>query len=771
MDRLNNIINIDLHIHSKASEYKEENEIVKNSNIDNIEVLLEKLNKNNINMFAITDHNRFDYKLYAKIRETIKNKNSKYSSVLEILPGIEFDVKIENDKKVCHIICIFSNTNKDIEKLENVEKILNENELIKDKSGYYTKEKLENILKEIGLSVVLIAHQHKSLDNPNGGKRSISDSVSNIYDYIATGYINALEYQKPSVQGMILDNLKKSDINIATIIGSDCHDWNAYPKHDMSSKAHEYISKIKALPTFKGLVFSITSPETRFNRYINNNKNYIEKIKINDEEIQLSNGINAIIGDNGSGKSLLMDILSNKNKLDSYYNVLKKKNNIEVMYQGEKQIEYIKQGKIIEDVKNGNLFKEDDVKYYNKIRNREKFRNDIIRYKEKLLEYINKNIEINDKIKGLENIKFSLKDNAIKLYRPKVIIDLDIEDDTIYEERCNELGRLVSELKDEFYENRRFYKEYKDEYVNLIKTIEKIFKKIKEKYTQITEENKIKSYIISASQDFNTEMNNLRTDQEKERLEYIDSKKQFINEISSCILESSKERKIPLFPKPLNGASKKIYNGFVFSKQAKFHMLNLKEQFFEEMFVNDYNYDKIISICTKTELEKALNGISKLEDIENWNKKVEKFIDKYSAEETYIENVSSKESVGNTPGEVSIVYYDFKLRYNNESKSIILIDQPEDDISNQKISQKLITYFNNERDKKQIIIATHNPLLVVNLDVDNVIYLNKNKYDVIEAEYGCLEYEDDKNNIIKYVSDNLDGGIDAIKRRFKIYGN
>ena len=49
MDRLNNIINIDLHIHSKASEYKEENEIVKNSNIDNIGVLLEKLNKNNIN--------------------------------------------------------------------------------------------------------------------------------------------------------------------------------------------------------------------------------------------------------------------------------------------------------------------------------------------------------------------------------------------------------------------------------------------------------------------------------------------------------------------------------------------------------------------------------------------------------------------------------------------------------------------------------------------------------------------------------------------------
>lgn len=122
-------------------------------------------------------------------------------------------------------------------------------------------------------------------------------------------------------------------------------------------------------------------------------------------------------------------------------------------------------------------------------------------------------------------------------------------------------------------------------------------------------------------------------------------------------------------------------------------------------------------------------------------------------------------------GEVSIVYYDFKLRNNDNSQSIILIDQPEDDISNQKISKKLINYFNNERDKKQIIIATHNPLLVVNLDVDNVIYLNKDKNDIIKVQAGCLEYQNKEYSIIKNVSDNLDGGADAVKRRFKVYEN
>ena len=59
-DVLNDIINIDLHIHSAASEYKEAEGYLKNSTIDNIDVLLKKLNDNNINLFSITDHNRFD---------------------------------------------------------------------------------------------------------------------------------------------------------------------------------------------------------------------------------------------------------------------------------------------------------------------------------------------------------------------------------------------------------------------------------------------------------------------------------------------------------------------------------------------------------------------------------------------------------------------------------------------------------------------------------------------------------------------------------------
>ena len=71
MGKLNDIISIDLHIHSIFSAYKENDGYVQNSNIENIDVLLQKLNENNINMFAITDHNRFSYELYLAIKNRI----------------------------------------------------------------------------------------------------------------------------------------------------------------------------------------------------------------------------------------------------------------------------------------------------------------------------------------------------------------------------------------------------------------------------------------------------------------------------------------------------------------------------------------------------------------------------------------------------------------------------------------------------------------------------------------------------------------------------
>lgn len=126
------------------------------------------------------------------------------------------------------------------------------------------------------------------------------------------------------------------------------------------------------------------------------------------------------------------------------------------------------------------------------------------------------------------------------------------------------------------------------------------------------------------------------------------------------------------------------------------------------------------------------------------------------------------QQIGNTLGEMSISYYKFFTQDDQDWKALI-VDQPEDNISNNNISQKLIGYFNAIRDEKQIIFVTHNPLLVVNLDVDNVIFV-KNDNGGLTASNGCLEYEDEHTDILELIAQNMDGGKETIEKRLKVYG-
>ena len=80
---LNEIIKIDLHIHSIYSDYKD-GEIVKNSTAKNLDILVQKLEKENISLCAITDHNRFDYNIYKEFSEKIKKSSG---IIKKNLPG------------------------------------------------------------------------------------------------------------------------------------------------------------------------------------------------------------------------------------------------------------------------------------------------------------------------------------------------------------------------------------------------------------------------------------------------------------------------------------------------------------------------------------------------------------------------------------------------------------------------------------------------------------------------------------------------------------
>ena len=58
-----------------------------------------------------------------------------------------------------------------------------------------------------------------------------------------------------------------------------------------------------------------------------------------------------------------------------------------------------------------------------------------------------------------------------------------------------------------------------------------------------------------------------------------------------------------------------------------------------------------------------------------------------------------------------------------------MIDQPKDHISPKAIKEKVLDQFRKMGQNRQVIMATHNPQFIVNLDVDNVIFYLKKMVD------------------------------------------
>ena len=66
-------------------------------------------------------------------------------------------------------------------------------------------------------------------------------------------------------------------------------------------------------------------------------------------------------------------------------------------------------------------------------------------------------------------------------------------------------------------------------------------------------------------------------------------------------------------------------------------------------------------------------------------------------------------------------------------------------------------------------MVSHNPQFIVNLDVDNIIYLFSGDDGKLKIQSGALEYECDEYSVLQLVADNIDGGLDSIQKRWKRY--
>lgn len=129
----------------------------------------------------------------------------------------------------------------------------------------------------------------------------------------------------------------------------------------------------------------------------------------------------------------------------------------------------------------------------------------------------------------------------------------------------------------------------------------------------------------------------------------------------------------------------------------------------------------------------------------------------------YIEEVCN--DIGNVfQQEINKVIYSYVDR--TERANTIIIDQPEDNLDNQSVYNKLVPCICAAKQKRQVIIVTHNPNIAVACDAEQIICcsMDKNTH-TISYNAGAIEDDEIKNSVV----DILEGTMPAFDLRRRKY--
>jgi hypothetical protein len=113
-----------------------------------------------------------------------------------------------------------------------------------------------------------------------------------------------------------------------------------------------------------------------------------------------------------------------------------------------------------------------------------------------------------------------------------------------------------------------------------------------------------------------------------------------------------------------------------------------------------------------------------------------------------------------SPGQKTAALLAFILSYGQEP---LILDQPEDDLDNHLIYDLIVTQLRKIKQKRQVIVVTHNANIVVNGDAENVIALDVRKGQTRIICQGSLQEKKVRHEICRV----MEGGKEAFDLRYK----
>lgn len=780
---------IDLHIHSVYSCAKDKKKVAFNT-IDNIDALAEKLNANGVQMCAITDHDVFRFDMYKALKDY---ENDEQCSVIKVFPGIEFTVEFigENGPTVLHVIAIFND--EDEGKVAKIAECLTDDKgnIGYDKNGAFSEEKFLAVLRSIDLDTALIVHQKSSLTASRPYKNDAKTvGEEKFQEFVYTDYFEAFEFKNRKNEVFNKNFLNAQDLteDIRFITGSDCHDWRHYPKETENDNTDFVYTYVKCLPCFRGLVMAITDHRRikTVNSFFNPTETYTKNLQITiDGEnyvVPLSRGINVIIGDNSIGKSLLLHKLTeyrkqqegllNKSVVRGYEKYLKK-HNIEIgtTIPAAEIFAFDMQGEIRDKFEQEKIKSDDFLSPYYPAPIKSGA------YKEKIQRKLNV-------IFAFLEEKFALELLEAQLGRFK-ILDEDIEQaESItfvgsvsknnrrvegYNNISGDLDNVVEQIET-IMESPWLEQDDRKQLEYIIEQLDSMSMRYEKKKKRAERENTKIALFQNAVSKFKQKYQSSVSDTQKKLSTYnenIDNAAEAI----AAIIKRREKLTVPDFrieKETIQIQTERVHN---YEFNSRLGITEIDEEYVKSLFASEMKKGtkKSVLEMSQDELSERLSYFTGApsEALNELKSKIQEKLDDDLANKFTITQAGKDRTQELSSGLDAQIYFDI-LSYETSHDGMYIIDQPEDNISQKAVRDYLLDRFKIMGEHRQVLMVTHRPQFIVNLDVDNVIFIGKED-DKIYIQSGALEYRDADYNILDIISDHIEGGLDTLRRRWKRY--
>lgn len=768
--------------------------------------------QNGFELLAMTQANVFNVESYSLVRNYAKKKG------VELLPGVELNIK-NKESKYLHVVVVFDIKNNLFSIKDCIDKYIYENT-----ENSLTFEQFLNLV--VNHKSIIIPHGIKQKDRSAANNPEILSELISLSDSIPVVLEDSQTYHKDMLKARIMDILTKTEFEwidkAAVVSTADRNDFS-----EIASPTY-----IWGAGSFDDLYYSCFMGKTRIKRENDLVKkiNYISRIEIisngksqiKSTEISCSHGLNTIIGPSGSGKTLLLDIIKKKLTGDGLDNkTISKESDYSSVYNIDDVIIYDRDGLPI-DISSGYNIVEGEI-LYNKV---------ISAYKsdrKTMLKELNIEVDHSEVEILLENFNKSIneyKDNCLRVSKNKMTIKQLLSNvvstilflnenstkinNSISYQKKEYINTLISTKTNALEEITRDFKLMNKGFDDLItlakkygfenqfkKEIEPILLKFKNSITikGKTTKNELESakrvsdvqnFLFDSVQEYNKKIGQqsaLVVERNQELLKQFEI-------IQGLLFENvliRKRMKIPVLTKDDIKKAIKINSG-TYARLA-INEVNLS---FEKDNLRNYFYTNIGNSpkINKSKFSKDVYNFEQLDDVKDFldtfvdneytdrllfSPKVTELMD-YNIELKNVEN--NYEDINSiSAGNLGKIYINRMFEEKIESSGsnvIILYDQPDSNMEKAFILNDLGPRLSNLRDKYQVFITTHEPLLVVNADSNNVIAASNNKTAVkpndIEYVNRSFAGANSKASLILEVAKLIDGSPEAIKQRNTIYG-